>query len=200
MKELLDGYVGVKFDAVCAAVSLPAEGRASYPMFRACGDLLCDHGMTPANGGNLSQRVGAGHQLVITTSGCNLGSVDERELALVQECSLEHERVTYQGAAVPSSEAMLHWLIYRDIPEARAVVHAHDELATSSAAASRLRSTPREEPYGTVALARLAVETFTRGGRIIVLKNHGYVAFDPEDLTGATDTVVQMHLELMEGR
>ena len=196
MKTLLEGYVGVKFDAVCAGADLPAKEQPLHGTFKACGDLLREHGMTPANGGNLSQRVG-GDQLLITTSGCNLGCVDPRELALVTGCSLDHERVTYRGPAAPSSEAMMHWLIYRDFPQARAVVHAHDELATSSAAASRLTETPREEPYGTVALARLAVETFASGGRIIVLKNHGYVAFDPGDLTGATDTVVQMHLKLL---
>ncbi len=195
MKTLLEGYEGVKFDAVSLGAALPDEGAALFDLFRACGDLLRRHGMTPANGGNLSQRLGSG--LLITTSGCNLGEIDRGELALVEQCSLERRRVTYQGPARPSSEAMMHWLIYRDYPEARAVVHAHDEAATSSSAAGRLPETSREEPYGTVALARQAVETFARGGRIIVLKNHGYVSFDAGDLAGATDTVVQMHLRLV---
>lgn len=196
MKELLDGYVGIKFAAVCTDGAVPDQARALYPDFRGAGDRLRRHRMAPANGGNLSQLCDEG--MAITTSGCNLGHVDEAEVALVRGCSLERERVTYAGAAAPSSEAMMHWLIYRDFPEARAVVHAHDELATSSAAASRLSETPREEPYGTVALARLAVETFAGGGRIIVLKNHGYVAFDAEDLAGAVDTVTRMHLCLLE--
>ncbi len=195
MKELLEGYVGIKFEAVCTASEVPSSASAGYPAFEGGGDRLRRHQMAPANGGNLSQQADDG--MVITTSGCNLGHIDAPELALVQGCSLERERVVYAGAAAPSSEAMMHWLIYQHVPEARAVVHAHDELATSSAAASRLRETPREEPYGTVALARLAVEAFAGGDRIIVLKNHGYVAYDDVDLAGAVDTVVQMHLRLI---
>ena len=70
-------------------------------------------------------------------------------------------------------------------------------LPGPSVAASCLPQTPREEPYGTVALARLAVSTFQGGGQIIVLCNHGYVARG-EDLSHATDAVVQMHLRLLE--
>lgn len=193
-KKLLEGYVGVKFRCCCEGASMPAPCRDLYPLFRQCGDRLREHGMTPANGGNLSQRQGSA--MVITTSGCNLGTVEEDELALVSACSLERQSVSYAGPNKPSSEAMLHWLIYRDFPGAGAVVHAHDELATAQDLARDLPETPREEPYGTVALARLAAEAFHRGSDIIVLRNHGYVASGP-DLCQTVETVVQMHLKLM---
>jgi len=150
--------------------------------------------MTPANGGNLSQRQDAA--MIITTSGCNLGSIEEDELALVSACSLEDQAVTFAGPNKPSSEAMLHWLIYQDFLGAGAVVHAHDELATAPDLSRGLPETPREEPYGTVALARLAAEAFHRGSDIIVLRNHGYVASGP-DLSQTVETVVRMHLKLM---
>ena len=193
-KTLLEGYVGVKFRAICRSAELPAACSALHDLFRNCGEELRTHQMTPANGGNLSQQVDGG--FVITTSGCNLGMIEPHELALVESCDLESERVTYAGPAKPSSEAMLHWLLYRDAPSVAAIVHAHDELATSSAVAGELRETAREEPYGTVALAELAARAFAEGGDIIVLKNHGYVARG-SDLRRATETVIRMHLRLV---
>lgn len=196
-KELLEGYVGVKYAPVCRSEEDPEVCERLYRRFRAAGDRLAAHDMAPANGGNLSERVEGG--FVVTTSGCNLGCIDPGELALVRRCSLDTEEVEYEGPVRPSSEAMLHWLLYRDLPGAGAVVHAHDEVATSGAAAHELPETAREEPYGTVALARLAAETFARGGEIIVLKNHGYVAIG-SDLERALERVVAMHLALLARR
>ncbi len=193
-KPLMDGYVGVKFATVQLSGQLPADVAGYGALFRRCGSRLAGHGMAPANGGNLSQRLGDG--FVITCSGCNLGVIEPGELSWVTECSLEEERVTYAGPEPPSSEAMLHWLIYRDFPRAGAIVHAHDELATSGPGVQRLRQSAREEDYGTVALARAATETFEAGDEIIVLRDHGYVARG-RDLEHATDIVVAMHLELL---
>jgi len=196
-KELLSGYVGVKYTAVRACRDRPLNCSELYELFKRCGDRLREHDMAPANGGNLSQRCGNG--MVITASGCNLGCIESEELTLVTSCSLEQGLVTYEGPVEPSSEAMMHWLLYQGSAAAGAVVHAHDGLATSSAAAKTLTETPREEPYGTVALAKLAAATFARGGEIIVLKNHGYVARG-RDLDDAVATVIRMHLKLMRGR
>ncbi len=195
--ELLEGYVGVKYTPHCLAKELPDGCAGMYAMFRQCGDKLLAHGMAPANGGNLSQRIKEG--LVITSSGCNLGSIEQEELSWVESCSMEQEEVKYAGPERPSSEAMMHWLIYRDYPDAGAVVHAHDPAATSEEIMRSLRETPREEPYGTAALARLAVETFRGGDNIIVLKNHGYVA-QGSNLRTATELVVNMHLQLIATR
>ena len=196
-RELLEGYIGVKYVPICRDGEAGAECEALYELFRDCGRRLSEHGMTPANGGNMSQKIPSGG-FVITTSGCNLGEVEPCELAVVESCSLEHQEVDYRGPEKPSSEAMLHWLIYRDYPSAGAVLHAHDEVGTSVGAAAGLPETPAEEPYGTVALARLAAETFARASDIIVLKNHGYVAIG-DDLAEATDRVVAMHLKLAAG-
>jgi len=194
-RQLLEGYVGVKYTAVCSSPERSAACVELHPLFRESGERLLAHDMTPANGGNMSQRHGSG--FVITASGCNLGRIAEDELVLVVRCSIEDERVEYTGPRQPSSEAIMHWLIYRDHPSALAVLHAHDELATSSPVAGDLPETPREEPYGTAALARLAAEVFARGHELIVLKNHGYVVI-ADDLARATEIVVRKHLELLE--
>ena len=193
-KTLMEGYEGVKFNPQPINPALPARCAGLHPHFRACGIRLSRHEMTPANGGNMSQRCPEG--FVITSSGSNLRDIEAHEISLVEDWSLEEEWVRYSGLERPSSEAMLHGLLYQRLPQAGAVVHAHDELATARPLAGRLPETVREEPYGTVALARLAAEALASGAEIIVLKNHGYVAIGA-DLEEATERIVQMHLRLL---
>ena len=195
-KQLLDGYVGVKFKALLISRKLPPGAADCYDAFHRTGMRLRKHGMTPANGGNVSVRLGGG--FVITSSGCNLGCIEKNELVLVERCNVRSESVHYRGPRKPSSESMMHWLIYRNRPEAGAVIHAHDELATRpELLAGKIEESQREEPYGTIELAHMAIDTFKRKERIIVLKNHGYVAVGP-DLDQACDLVVDTHLRLLD--
>lgn len=60
-----------------------------------------------------------------------------------------------------------------------------------------LDETDREEPYGTVELAQICLETFRKGNDIIVLKNHGYVAIG-SSLTRTTDAIINMHHHLLQ--
>jgi ribulose-5-phosphate 4-epimerase/fuculose-1-phosphate aldolase len=91
----------------------------------------------------------------------------------------------------------MHWLIYRNRQEAEAIIHAHDEFATRpELLVGVVEESEREEPYGTVELARMAIATFRRAERIIVLQNHGYVAIGP-DLDRTCDLVVDTHSKLL---
>lgn len=73
-KQLLEGYVGVKFQAIQCSDRLPSEVEDLYGQFKSICDRLKAHGMTPAYAGNVSTRYGKG--LVITASGSNLGSLE----------------------------------------------------------------------------------------------------------------------------
>ncbi|MEW6602452.1 MAG: class II aldolase/adducin family protein [Nitrospirota bacterium] len=194
-KFLMDGYVGVKFNAVRQNDMLPPEASGLYGISHRVCERLREHDMTPANGGNLSIRLGEG--FVISSSGCNLGCIEENELIYVEGCDVGKECVMYQGPAAPSSESIMHWLIYQNHPEAMAIVHAHDEFATKSAILEgEVSQSEREEPYGTVELARMAIDTFKQAREIIVLKNHGYVAIG-SDLDRACDLIVNTHMRLL---
>ncbi len=195
-KDLLNGYVGVKFRAVHCYQEMLPEAEGLYEGFKATGDRLSGYDMTPANGGNLSIRHGEG--FVVTAAGCNLGCIEKDELIFVEQCDLASEEVFFRGPVDPSSESIMHWLIYRNRPESRVIIHAHDEFATRpELLKGRVEESRREEPYGTVELARMAIETFERAGQIIVLKNHGYVATG-ENLASTCDLVVETHLRLLE--
>lgn len=192
-KEIMEGYVGVKFDAVCLGKNLPETSGEFIQTFRENGAKLLEYNMAPANGGNMSTRLDTG--FLITASGANLGCIEDDEVVLVEDFFIEEKRVTYRGPIPPSSETFLHGLLYRENEKIQSVVHAHDEIATSMDLTGVLDETAREAAYGTVELARLCLETFKKGNDIIVLKNHGYVAVGVS-LTQTTNTIIDMHRRL----
>jgi len=195
-KTLLDGYVGVKFEVIQRSEEPPCQAAVLYRVFRGVGDRLKAHHMAPANAGNMSVRYGRG--LLITASACNLECIEQNEVIFVEQCDVAAERVVYCGPLKPSSESIMHWLIYASRPKARAIIHAHDEFATRpELLAGEVEESKREEPYGTIELAHMAIETFQRAERIIVLKNHGYIAIGP-DLDRTCDLVVHTHLKLLD--
>jgi ribulose-5-phosphate 4-epimerase/fuculose-1-phosphate aldolase len=197
-KHLLDGYAGIKFRAIKRSDRLPSEAADLYVVFKRICDRLKAHDMTPANAGNVSVRFGEG--FFISASGSNLGCIEKNEVTFVERCDVKAEHVLYHGTLEPSSESIMHWLIYRDRPEAQAIIHAHDEYATRpELLVGKVEESEREEPYGTIELARMAITTFGRAERIIVLKNHGYVAIGP-DLDRTCDLVVDTHLKLLGRR
>ena len=192
---MLPGYVGVKFDAVCRTDTQGRECVELHALFREQGQKLGDYGMAPANGGNISMRLQQG--FVITSSGCNLAGIEPDDIVWVHSCDPEREKVHYSGPRLPSSESILHHMIYEARADSRCVIHAHDPVATSTKAAGLVPESTREEPYGTVALARIAIETFRRDRNIILLRNHGYVATGGS-LEAVTNTIVELHLRLLE--
>lgn len=196
-KEILPGYVGVKYTAHCSGAAQPEACVRLQPVFRAEGQRLARYGMAPANGGNMSVRLASG--FAVTASECHLSDIEPDEVVWVESCDLATQQVHYQGPRLPTSEAMLHHRILEARPECDAVVHAHDQLATSTELAGLVPETVREEPYGTLALAELACTTFGTDQRIIVLRNHGYVAVGA-DLPGVVDLIVAMHERLLQRR
>jgi len=193
-KSILDGYIGIKYHATQLSKNLLAESEKQIVYFKKNGKLLLEHNMAPANGGNMSMQFDQG--FLITCSGCNLGYIDDDEISYVEHFSMEEKTVHYRGPRPPSSETFLHGLLYNYKKEILSVIHAHDEVATSMKLDGILDETEREEPYGTVELAQICLETFQKGSMIIVLKNHGYVAIGPE-LDHITETIIAMHNNLM---
>jgi L-fuculose-phosphate aldolase len=194
-KAILDGYIGIKFEAICIDKKIPGPYERYKTSFKENGLRLLDYNMAPANGGNMSTRFEKG--FLITASGCNLGCVEDDEVVYVEEFSLENKLVKYRGCCPPSSETFLHGLLYNEKADILSVIHAHDIAATSMNLSGLLDETEREEPYGTVELAQLCLETFRKGNDIIVLKNHGYVAIGAS-LTNAADIIINMHNHLVE--
>ncbi len=86
-------------------------------------------GLNQGRSGNLSARVAEG--MLISASGCHF---DDMTSDHVVPCDLDGD---YKGALKPSSEWGFHAAIYRQRPDARAVVHVHSPWATSLACLNR---------------------------------------------------------------
>ena len=190
----MDGYAGVKFKTLLRNSEIGFDIDDIFSHFQKNSNLLKRHGMTPQNAGNISVRHNKG--FIITTSGSNLGSLQRDELAYVRKCVIEDGIVEYMGPNLPSSETFMHSMIFQCKPAVQAIVHVHDP-ATLNQATVDIEATEKEVPYGTLELARMACDTFVKADKIIILKNHGYVAVGI-DLNQAVDLVISTHLKIKE--
>lgn len=158
-------YTGVKFQVVHGPEEPLHDPRLDELI--GIGKRLADRGFCPENSGNLSFRIATG--FVITAAGSELGKLKPESFVLVRDVDIPGKRVFCAGAVQPSSEAMMHKLIYDARRDAAVILHAH---------ALDLKNAPVTErafPYGTVEFARSAVEVL-KDHDLVILKNHGFVA------------------------
>jgi ribulose-5-phosphate 4-epimerase/fuculose-1-phosphate aldolase len=106
--------------------------------------------------GNISHRLAPGSEAFIIsgTQTGHLEAMGAESYALVTSCDPAHNRLVAQGAIRPSSEAMTHAVIYRQLPRAQAVIHVHSPQIWRHAGVLGLPQTVREVPYGTPEMAR----------------------------------------------
>jgi L-fuculose-phosphate aldolase len=156
------------------------------------GRRLHERGYVASNDGNISVRLGEG-RLLTTPKGVSKGFM-RPEMMVVTD--LEGRRVA--GDRDPSSEILMHLVVYRNRPEVSAVVHAHPPVATGFAVAgipldravlaevvTTLGSVPIAE-YGTPSTAELpeAVQRYIKAHDGLLLANHGALTIG-SDLFGA---------------
>ncbi|MCF8032978.1 MAG: L-fuculose-phosphate aldolase [Desulfarculaceae bacterium] len=144
-------------------------------------------GLTTGSGGNISLLNQARTLAAITPSG-----VDYLEMTPGQVVLVDLEGKQADGPGRPSSELGFHLSLYRERPEAMAVVHTHSPYATTLAclgwelppahylvgfAGPKVPLAPYHT-YGTPELAAAVVKTM-RGYNAALLANHGLVAVGP---------------------
>ena len=140
-------HVGVKF----GVVHLPEE-KIDDPRIAELirtGKMLADKGFCPGNCGNLSFRISNG--FVITVMGASLGNLTPEDFVLVKDVDLSGKKVLCAGKTKPSSESMMHKMIYDARPDTRVILHAHT-LSLKNAI-----TTKQAHPYGTLEFAMSAV-------------------------------------------
>jgi ribulose-5-phosphate 4-epimerase/fuculose-1-phosphate aldolase len=136
--------------------------------------------------GNLSFRLNADQlQFVITASGIKDFSAKDA-FVLVSKVDLDKQEVYCYGSRPPSSETMLHYLVYQQCKDINAIFHGHGETIMKLADKLGLPCTKKEEPYGTLALAQAVLEVLggckdrispkvAAGSSCVLMKNHGFV-------------------------
>jgi L-fuculose-phosphate aldolase len=93
------------------------------------GRRMYARGYTASNDGNISARIDAGRLLMTPKSVCK-GFMTPDML-----CITDLDGRKLAGDRDPSSEMLMHLEVYRQRPDARAVVHAHPPIATAFAVA-----------------------------------------------------------------
>lgn len=170
-----NAYVGRKFKTEFRSKELPEDTRMYEAMD--LGGRLSKMGLLPKEGGghagNMSFRNNRG--FVITAGGIDKGKLTPMNFVQVLTCNLSEEKVIAEGELEPSSETMMHFLIYEKRKDVGAIVHVHDHEVARAWEKLNVKSTPREHPYGTIELAREVVESI--GSRsYILIKGHGVLA------------------------
>ena len=138
-------------------------------------------GYTASNDGNISLRLDDGRLLMTPKSVCKGFMTTE------MMCITDLDGKKLAGERDPSSEMQMHLEVYRQRPEARAVVHAHPPIATGFAVAgipldravlaevvTTLGSVPIAE-YATPSTKELpeAVRKYVKAHDGMLLANHG---------------------------
>ena len=142
--------------------------------------LFSQLGLTPVHPegayGNQSFRTGA-ESFIITRSGMlPQANFDRDDFCHVVSCDATDNCCQYRGRSLPSSETLLHHLLYRDHPWIGAVLHGHSSLLLEYGEQLNIPSTATVHPYGTPALAHCASALVDNSTRLFNLKGHGFVA------------------------
>jgi ribulose-5-phosphate 4-epimerase/fuculose-1-phosphate aldolase len=195
----MERYQGVKIDCRCLGSRFDGID-ASLALLNHWTFLLSQLGLTPIHPegayGNQSCRTGA-DSFLITRSGMTPRELERREdFCHVVACDAEGNNCGYFGHSLPSSETLLHHLLYHNHSWIGAVLHGHSPLLLLHADRLDIPATASRHPYGTRELAISAVEMVTPRTRFFILKDHGFVAIG-NDLHDAGRTVLTVYSRLL---
>ena len=155
------------------------------------GRRLWERGYVASNDGNISVRIDE-KRLITTPKSVSKGFMTPDMMVVTD---LEGRKLA--GERDPSSELKMHLQVYRDRPDARAVVHAHPPTATGFAVAgipldravlaevvTTLGSIPIAE-YATPSTDELpqACSKYLKAHDGLLLANHGALAIGPDLVT-----------------
>jgi L-fuculose-phosphate aldolase len=151
----------------------------------AVGKKLWHRQYVDGNGGNISYRIGP-NEVLCTPTLCS-----KFDLTPELICMVDLEGNQLAGTAARTSEIFLHLEIYKEVPEAKGVVHCHPPHATAYAITGRVPPsgivpefdvfvgavalTPYETP-GTKAFAETVIP-YVKNYNTVLLGNHGIVCW-----------------------
>ena len=157
---------------------------------RAQRDGLCKH-----KSGNFSARDSESGYIVITPTSVDRELLTPRDMIVMD---LDANVREHASGLKPTSEAMMHLMIYKTRPDAKAIVHTHSmygtifallnkpipaivyEVANFGLTKARIPVAPYGRP-GTMELADSVVAA-CKEAECFLLEKHGTVAFDTRDI------------------
>ena len=166
----------IRFNTVFVSDLIP--GDTKLVELKKWSKIFQESGLTPeVQGnftGNLSFRSKEG--FVITASGLK-DKQDLEDICFVYVKTYDEKYNTFfvEGQTKPSSESIMHHLIYKTCREVNAVFHGHNDKIVAYAEKLGLPVTEKEYESGTVELAKEVLKVLGNN-KLIVLRNHGFVS------------------------
>lgn len=191
-----EGYEGVRFMTTSIGIKAPTGARIEE--LKSWCEVFHKHNLAPpypgGSYGNLSFRVRPGaNGFVITTSKTGLNVLTDDCFAEVFNVDLRGGVVYACGVREPSSESMVHYVIYRERPDVGAVFHGHSPEILASANALGMPETEREMPYGTLDLVKEVLKVLNKEN-FLVMKNHGFLSLG-KTMQEVGELAMQMHCQ-----
>jgi ribulose-5-phosphate 4-epimerase/fuculose-1-phosphate aldolase len=166
----------IRFNVIFVSAEVPSDARIEA-LKEWCRKFQ-RNGLTPEfegnYTGNLSFRCEDG--FVITASGLkSKQNLSNDCFVYVKNYDEQSNSVYVEGRRQPSSEAVMHHLIYKAHKEVNAVFHGHNKAIVANAEKLAFPVTEREHEPGTIELAKEALKALDNQN-LVVLKNHGFVS------------------------
>jgi len=166
----------IRFNSIFVSYHVPRDPRIKE-LRKWCGKFQ-KYGLTPEfeghHTGNLSFRSKEG--FTITSSGMkNRKNLPDESFVCIKDYDTKTNTFYVEGNQTPSSESLMHHLIYITCKEINSVFHGHNDLIVAKAKKMGLSVTKKEYESGTVDLAKEVLNVLG-DNKFVVLKNHGFVS------------------------
>jgi len=165
-------YQGVKFETLFIKKEILKNKRIEKLNYWC--KRFSELGFAPKIGdgsaGNLSFRTSNG--FIITASNSDLRNMTNDDFVEVLDVNLKSKNIKVIGKKSPSSESMLHFLVYKNRTDINAIFHGHSKELLNS----NFISTKKEKPYGTIIIAEEVLKILGKKN-LILMKNHGFLSF-----------------------
>jgi L-fuculose-phosphate aldolase len=176
-----EGYVGVKFKFTLVKNYILDDYRLDE-LKKWC-QIFDNQSLAPpyegGSYGNLSFRFEKNvNQFIITGTQVGLKSeLDNEKFVKVIDCNLETREIFAEGTRKPSSESMLHYIIYKTRPDVQAIFHGHSAELLKNSYFLNIPETETEDEYGSINLVNSVLKILKSNTNFINLKNHGFFSF-----------------------
>ena len=195
---MAENYCGVKF--TCRQQSDSCSFGPNLLVLNHWAWVFSEIGLTPVHEkgayGNMSYRY-HDESFVITKTGMRpKRAVDEDNFCRVDFYDHQKQDFWFTGKHKPSSECFLHDCIYRSFGSVGAIMHGHSTLMNEAAVELNIPVTDRFCDYGTPELADSALEIISMTDKIIILKDHGFVAIG-DSIAEASGLVLEKYMQLL---
>jgi S-methyl-5-thioribose-1-phosphate isomerase len=172
-------YEGVKFKTEFLSRKIPEDKRLEKLKYWC--KIFHEKNLAPpypgGSYGNLSFRI-KDKELPFIITGTSIGlkdSLKRDSFVKVENCDLEKRTIYVHGVREPSSESMLHYMIYQKREDINAIFHGHCEEILTQAENLNLPVTLEEESYGSVKLIDSVLKILD-SNNFILMKNHGFIS------------------------